>query len=338
MTKTLIVLLLSFILLVCGAYATEPEIIVTDVTGQTQNAGALSGILPQDVEIRTEAGIDLLVKTFEVPPDTDPSALTEQNLERGGVEYILREITKRTLPAVTDSETVSQSVSISAPSNKQKEFLPLLPEHIKYDLDGYTGRLTLDESSITTEVESTKAYSYTVRETKEYHGLTRNDPYLVPKTLEKNGRSYNLADILWSGGSENSPSSIYTATAIYTGKATGQAPDGYIVTAQYTGEVTNETPGNVVYSVIYEPIPVPVIPDIEIPDNIDWGILTGIALFIVGGGALAALVVYLFQKLFRRVKKPVRYTLPDNEPEARPARRKPHALGYMKRDGGNENV
>lgn len=72
----------------------------------------------------------------------------------------------------------------------------------------------------------TSSYSYQLKETKEYTGLDRNDPYYIPKTTEKNGVTLKLADVKWTpmaSGAENSEvPSLYQATALYTGTAWGE--------------------------------------------------------------------------------------------------------------------
>ena len=104
----------------------------------------------------------------------------------------------------------------------------------------------------------TSSYSYQLKETKEYTGLDRNDPYYIPKTTEKNGVTLKLADVKWTpiaSGAENSEvPSLYQATALYTGTAWGSKADGYTVTAEYTGEVSRMTEGKVLYSIVYEEV------------------------------------------------------------------------------------
>ena len=104
----------------------------------------------------------------------------------------------------------------------------------------------------------TSSYSYQLKETKEYTGLDRNDPYYIPKTTEKNGVTLSLADVKWTpmaSGAENSEvPSLFQATALYTGTAWGSKTDGYTVTAEYTGEVSRMTAGQVLYSIIYEEV------------------------------------------------------------------------------------
>jgi hypothetical protein len=288
------------------------------------------------VETRDEAGVELLVKTYELPPDGDPASIAAETTERGGIEYTLREMTNQPMEPVTASKEVTQEVTITAPSDQTEDILPLLKKSLAHDADGYGGKLLLDESSITSEVESTTVYSYTVKEVREYTGLARNDPALIPKTVEKNGLTYSLADIQWSGGSENSPAATYAATAVYTALASGHKPDEYTVTAMYTGTVEKEETGNVQYTLVYEPVPAPVI--VEPTISVDWNLILWMGLAVLGAGGLTAGAVFLVRKygLFKRRKR--RQYQPEYEPEARPARRKPHALGYMKRDGGMEDA
>jgi hypothetical protein len=343
MIKKLIFVLCALMILTCGAYAAEPTdsgdaatVTVTDITPESEagSQGGVPDILPQSVETRTEGETELLVKTYELPCGDDPAAIAAETTERGGVAYTLRDMTKQDMEPVIVSKSVSQEVTVSADSDQTGDILPLLKESIPYDAEGYTGNLFLDESSISTEVESTTGYNYTVKEVREYTGLTRNDPYLVPKTVEKNGLTYQLADIQWSGGSENDPTASYTATAVFTALASGQKPDGFTATAIYTGEVSKEEPGNVQYTLIYEPVPAPVVAEPEKP-VIDWMPIIRISLIIIGIAGFIATAVFVLRK-FGPIKRKNVYH-PD-APIARPARRKPHALGYMRREGGTDNA
>ncbi len=343
MIKKLIFMLCAMLILTGSAYASEPPesgdaatVTVTDITpnGEAESQSGVPGILPTSVETRTEGDVELLIKIYELPPNADPAAIAAETTERGGVAYTLRDMTKQDMEPIIVSKSVSQEVSVSADSDQVEDILPLLKESIPYDADGYTGDLLLDESSITTEVASTTGYSYTVKEVREYTGLERNDPYLVPKTVEKNSLTYQLADIQWSGGSENDPAASYTATAVYTALSTGQKPVGFTATAIYTGEASKEEPGNVQYTLIYEPVPAPVVTE-PVKPTIDWMMIIRITLLILGIGGLIVAVVFVFRK-FGPIKRKTVYH-PD-APPARPARRKPHALGYMRREGGTENA
>jgi len=168
MIKRLSPMLLAVLLLCTTVYAAEPElsqtelpegITVTDITEHTTAAEYTPPqFYPTDIQTKTEDGVKLLLKTFEVGADISPSALIEANLTQNGVEYELRDITRQTSPDGQERKTVSQSVTVESDSDKTKDILPLLPKSMDYSESGYTGQLLLDEASISTEVESTEGY------------------------------------------------------------------------------------------------------------------------------------------------------------------------------------
>lgn len=216
------------------------------------------GHYPVDVRTTKEQGISLLVKSFLVPADTDPRTLIEGDLIRRGISYEVSDILCQELPGDVERKTVSQTLTMDSETDKLEKILPLLKSSMEYREGGFSGTLTLDKSSIQVNESGTSSYSYQLKETKEYTGLDRNDPYYIPKTTEKNGVTLNLTDIEWTpmasaAGNSDVPS-LYQATAIYTGTAWGSKADGYTVTADYIGEVSRTIQGDMKYSIIYEEI------------------------------------------------------------------------------------
>jgi len=334
MISKLVIALVLVLLLAVSASATEPTIEVTPIIQPSPSAE----ITPTDIQIRHELGVDLLVKTFDVPPYIDPEQFVRQELERGGVEYILREIFVQSQTSSASARQAVQMLTISADSDSRAEILALLPDRVEYNSGGYEGWLYLDD--FTTEVESTRAYTRTVSEVREFHGLARNDPYLIPKSIQVGGVTFALTDIQWRAGSPNERNPMFSAFATYTGRVGGQTPDGFPVTARFAGNVSRETPGNIVYTVIYEPVPPEVIVYDE-PGGFALGGAVRGALIVVVGAGLGVAVFLLRKRLpfkLRRKAKRDKHRAPEHEAVARPARRKPHALGYMKRDGEPGNV
>ena len=299
MIKRLFPMLLAVLLLCTTVYAAEPElpegITITDIT---EYAAATEYTLPQfyptDIQTKTEDGVKLLLKTFEVGADISPSALIEANLTQNGVEYELRDITRQTFPDTQERKTVSQSVTVESDSDKTKDILPLLPKSMDYSESGYIGQLLLDEASISTEVESTEGYRYAVTDTREYPGLVRNDPYLIPKTVQKSGVTLTLCDVKWSPGSDYDPNpSSYSATAFYKGSANGSRPSGYTAAATYTGEVVKTVPGNIIYTLVYAAKP---IAPVELPEEINlMPVLFGLGGVLLVGG-MVTVVVFLLRR------------------------------------------
>ena len=332
MLKKLIAALFIVLALTTTAYAAEPpstqiadnmSITITNITEQQSgDEFALPQFYPSDIQTKTEQGIKLLIKTFDVPHDTLPHVLVEESVERNGIEYKPRDIL--------------QNVTASAKSDKQADILPLLPESITYNADGYIGRLTANLETLTASVESETGYAYTLRDSREFANLDRNDPYLIPKTVSKNGVTLSLSDIKWYGGSENYVPSSYSATANYCGTVYGRKPSEYLAAVQYSGTVQREIPGNVVYSIVYAEVPKPVV---VLPESFDWKPVVSVIIGIVAIFAVVVLIIFIVRNASKIFSKRQRIAPQGNayDFEEKKERRKPHALGLMKRNMGGKD-
>lgn len=257
------------------AFAEEPQTVVntenggasisiTDITPREEQedeteSSFQTGYYPIAIETAEDAGVRLLVKTFLVPEGTDPQALIEESLTRRGITYQVSDILLRELEGDAQTKPVTKTVTTPAETDDTEELLTLLAPTLAYSEDGYTGALSLDPSSISAKAADTTSYSYTLKDTREYTGLDRNDPYYIPKSAEKNGVTLTLADVQWtpmaSAGDNSEVPSLYKATAVYTGTAWGSKADGYLVTASYTGEATKAEEGQQMVSIVYEEVP-----------------------------------------------------------------------------------
>jgi len=339
MIKRLFPMLLAVLLLSSTAYAAEPElsqtelpegVTITDITerqSETVSDFALPQFYPTDIQTKTEDGVKLLLKTFEVGPDVSPASLIEASLTQNGVEYELRDILRNIAPDTQEKKNASQSVTVESDSDKTKDILPLLPQSMDYSENGFTGQLLLDESSISTEVESTEGYRYAVTDTREYPGLVRNDPYLIPKTVQKSGVTLTLCDVSWSPGSDYDPNpASYSATAFYKGSASGSKPSGYTATAAYSGEVAKTVPGNMIYTLVYAAKP---IMPVELPESIN---LTPV-LFGLGGvllvGGIGTVIIFLLRRRRQHAVPAFAEGVPD-VPKKR--MRKPNMLSELEDD------
>ena len=261
--KYLAAILLSTVMIISApvTYAEdslEPEVSILDITEDTYQSFH-DEYIPTNVWMEKEEDFRLLKKTFLVEPDISPSELIEQNVMRHGVTYQFLEMYKTELPGSTETKTVSQKETIATGSKDQNTIAAQAEQTVSYEQDGFSGTLTLDTVGITTEESGRQSYSYTINDSREYTGLASNDPYLVPKEVNKNGATLSLQDIQWTPtGVKPDGSGLpasYTATASYSGKGWGSKVTGYTATLPYSGEVTKEIPGKVQYTLVYEEIP-----------------------------------------------------------------------------------
>ena len=94
--------------------------------------------------------------------------------------------------------------------------------------DGYTGILTLDTSSVQVEAAGYGSRSYDVSATRTYPNLSDADTSLIPKTVEENGNTLQLADIAWQTAADQMTGQDlamrYTAVATYTARPAAGMP------------------------------------------------------------------------------------------------------------------
>lgn len=265
--------------------AESPEVSIIDIT-EDMLPEPSGDYLPTKIWVEEEDGTHLLKKTFVVDASVSPADLMEGSITRRGISYQYLEMVKEELPGSTETKTVSQKETISTGSKDQAAIAAQAEQTIPYEQDGFSGTLTLDTAGITAEESGRQSYSYGVNDTREYTGLASNDPYLVPKEVNKDGVTLALNDIQWTPtgvkpDGSGQPAS-YTATASYSGKGWGSKVTGYTATLPYSGEVTKEIPGKVQYTLVYEEIPP------ELPEPVQEEPAGVSPLLVSGGIALAA--------------------------------------------------
>lgn len=251
-------------------YQVEATPLPSVLAGHTKGGPVL-----KDVRTVEQGNQTLLVKTWDAPPGFDSEQLVEEDFEKGGLHY------KRAYVLLVsenyDNQTKLASETVTVAHDQKNDIPAKLQPLMEYSNDGYTGQLALNASAIVTEAAGQSSYSYAVTDVREYPGLERNDPYNVPKTVDKNGVRLQLADLSWKQMGEGG----YTATASYRGSATGTAVTGYISTATYMGEVSKRILDSVTYAVVYEGNLIP-------PPPVDF-----MPYLLAGGGALIVLAAAL---------------------------------------------
>jgi len=216
---------------------------------------AFAAEIPNRVVTENRDGRQLIVKTYTLAPDVDPSELSEEPFELEGFSYAQISITKEEKP-FTDTKSHSETLTVNTETDDLSAILEALAPILRYSSDGYAGTLSLDHTSIVTEVTGYSNSSFTVTDTKVIDNLDRNDPSYIPQTTVKNGRTLNLSNIDWSvqgtGLSDDSlVPTIYSAVATYSGSGSSKVADGYVTTAMYSGNITANGISEIVYTVTF---------------------------------------------------------------------------------------
>lgn len=254
--------------------------------------------VPEGVITENRDGRQLIIKTYTLSPQDDPTALIQPPFDLDGFHYEHMETVKEE-QNFRDSKQHTETVTLETSTKNLSDILAQLAPTKEYSQDGYTGVLTLDHTTLKTEASGYTSQRYTISDTRQYTDLDRNDPAYVPTTVVKNGTTLSLSNITWSTtgtglyGDTLLPTS-YTATATYTAAGSRQVATGYVTTANYTGEITAEGVQSIRYTVTYLGTALPE-PDVEPkpedgPSVMPW-IILGIVLVSLAGAGTAAFIL-----------------------------------------------
>ena len=248
---------------------------------------ASAAYVPEEVVSENRDGRQLVVKTYVLSPEADPGELIEEPFELEGYTYHYLETIKEE-QAFKDTRAQTEVVTVETETNDLADILRQLAPTMEYSKDGFSGTLTLDHTSLQTEAKGYTTKYYTITDTKQFPGLSRNDPSYVPATTVKNGSTLTLSDISWTVTGTGLADDIlvptsYTATATYTTTGSQKVATGFVTTASYTGEVTAAGIRSVVYTVTYLGTP------IEAPASFNpvWLTVPGAILLLLALGGIA---------------------------------------------------
>jgi hypothetical protein len=222
-------------------------------------------LLPFDVQNVFDGDTRQIIKSYNLAEGENPVHIPRESFELNGWHYTFADMTEKKNIS-TDKQSHTEKVEINTGSNDLNEIIAQLSPTRDYQSeDGYSGTLTLDLSSVKCETAGYRKESYTVSATREYPSLSSNDLSLIPKTINNNGSTLQLADVQWDAQNTtnvdyNSMPVSYCAVAKYTGSASRSVVTGYITTAEYTGEITKTVQGDTVYTAIFLGIEIPPTP------------------------------------------------------------------------------
>lgn len=130
-------------------------------------------IYPYEISFRENGGEPLIVKTYQVPDGTDPTALAEPDLSWMGRQYSLWGISRTEERDRVEEIDLTKTYTVSVPSNIPEEAAASVKEAVSYEADGYTGTLVLqiltcgDEMQEDGSYKGTAIYSGTVQRTTQ---------------------------------------------------------------------------------------------------------------------------------------------------------------------------
>ena len=216
---------------------------------------ALAAEVPVNLVVENLNGQQRIVKTYELPPGTDPETLKEPSFEYDGFTYTWAYTTKEE-HTFLETKDVVETVTVETAKKDLNTVLEQLKPSIPYDDGEFSGELALDHTTITTEAVGYATKSGKVTATKTIGPLDRNDMSYVPATTVKDGRTLNLVNVEWQVigtdlvGDVLAPSS-YQAIATYSASTSYQVATGYVSTAEYKGTVTASGVDTITYTVVY---------------------------------------------------------------------------------------
>jgi len=206
-------------------------------------------------------GFNAVRRTYALPPDVNPAVISTQSFDmlgqRFSFAYVVQEASSQ-----QESREVREAIRIETSSSNLNEILPQIEQQIMYERDGFSGILSLDLSSVVSEVAGTSRTTSTATRQRTFPGLSEPDTSLIPRTITDGGVTFNLASVDWSSGNVSYPvdghtvPTTFTANATYTAQVTSTRTTGYTTTAEYVGVVTRTMPGLILYTAVFygEPI------------------------------------------------------------------------------------
>lgn len=289
---------LLFLLIFCFSVPVLADSTETRQPSVSSSAPKIPLPSPISVNQKNVDGNEYITKTYEVAVGFDPAILVENGFEQNGFLFAHLKTEKKENEN-RETKAISESVTIETETNNREGILNRLPATKDYEKDGFKGTLTLDTSSISTQVSGYATKTSTISTVKEYPGLMYADPSYIPQTASKDGHTLPLVNVDWVvmgtglAGDTLVPTE-YKATASYSKKVTSKAPSGYVTTANYMGTVSKTNINSVIYTLTYvgtplfipaeEPEPAPE-PKTE-QKGISLGIVLSVLLAItaIGGG------------------------------------------------------
>ena len=135
---------------------------------------AMAAEVPVNLVVENLNGQQRIVKTYELPPGTDPETLKEPSFDYDSFTYTWAYTTKEE-HTFLETKNVSETVTVETGKKDLNAVLEQLAPSIPYDDGEFSGELALDHTTITTEAAGYTTRSGKVTATKTIGPLDRND-------------------------------------------------------------------------------------------------------------------------------------------------------------------
>lgn len=240
-----------------------------------------TGYYPYSIQYEEQNGKPIIIKSFKLPVNVDPSTLIEEEWEEDGYRYTKTEILMDEPEQIIDERTIAEPIIFETEDDDPETIRAAIEPIMEYDQNGYTGQLTLDYDSISTTATDTESYSYPIRKTIEVNNLPDNDYAYLSKKMD--GLTLQSADWELQSSVQRVDDLIpgtYTAYATYTGTGYGTRATGYTNTAYYTGTVKRISDGDVICSIVYRGEPL-----------VPWAAIFAAVALLALAGAVAVMIL-----------------------------------------------
>lgn len=219
-----------------------------------------SAFYPVEVEEYMEGESPRIRKVYQLALSDDPAQIPTKDFERDGRLYFLLDMTREDSVGVVTRPHIETITAKSDTDDIQKVLAQLDAEIDVATEDAYTGTLRLDHTSVKVTADGYATKTKALAATRTYPNLSEADVSLIPKTIQENGKTLELADIQWDSAQQTEVDGTvtrYCATASYTGSSSYQYATGYTVTANYSGTVARTDCETVTYTAIFGSMPAP---------------------------------------------------------------------------------
>ena len=236
-----------------GSVAVHADESPPNETQQTSNAQLLFPVQVEEIDL---GGSRRVVRIYELAEDEDPAHIRTESFEREGFNFTLGEITRNRSERLSIRHHV-EVVIIDTATQNLNAILSQLDDTLHFESeDGYAGVLSLDLSSVNTQVAGHRSQNFTIREYRTFPNLSNTDISLIPASITAGGRTLTLHDVRWDAAQTDAIdferiASTYTAHAVYTGTGTRSVTSGYVTTAYFRGEVSRTVEGANTFTVTF---------------------------------------------------------------------------------------